>query len=45
MFKRIKAWFNEVWDIFNDPYAWDDSNDPCPYKCKCKCKCEEDQSK
>lgn len=36
MFKRFLAWFKDCKDAWNDPAAWDDSNDPCPYKCKCK---------
>ncbi len=40
MIKRFIKWLKEWRDIFNDPSAWDDSNDPCPYKCNCKDKKE-----
>ena len=40
MLKRFKAWLKEWYDAFNDPDAWDDSNDPCPCKCKCNNKKE-----
>lgn len=29
---KIKEWFR----VWTDPAGWDDTNDPCPYKCNCK---------
>lgn len=36
MFKRFVAWVREWREVLSDPANWDDSNDPCPYKCECK---------
>jgi hypothetical protein len=40
MFKRFIAWVKYWRETLSDPTNWDDSNDPCPYKCNCKDKKE-----
>ena len=35
MFKRFIAWMKYWHETLSDPTNWDDSNDPCPYKCNC----------
>ena len=38
---KVKEWYA----IWTDPAGWDDSDDPCPYKCHCDCKKENKNDK